>query len=158
MKTKKNGIPVQEYELLNINMPGIGGGTAFVCADCGRVIFNTATIKGKQDGQTYIVGLSCVKKLLNKSIYFNFETMMDYEHELAEWTAAVNTCKWVEKQQKKRLDSGRSPYELTLKSYVSRETNETMYFVELQSNGRYAGSTKGISAKYKSVFNGINAA
>lgn len=152
MKTKKqNGIPVQEYELLNINMQGINGGTVYVCADCGRLIFNTATIKGKQDDKTYIVGLTCVEKLLNKTIYFNFETMMDYEHELAKWREAVNTRKWIEKQQKKRESAGRQPYELVLEEYQSEEEGQ-MFFIELRENGKYAGSTKSISPKYKSVF------
>lgn len=150
-KKKQNGIPVQEYELINISMQGIEGGTALVCADCGRIIFNTATIKGKQDGKTYIVGLTCVKKLLNKTIYFNFETMMDYEHELAKWNEAVNTRKWIEKQQQKRESMGRNPYELILKEYQSKEDGQ-MFFIELRENGKYAGSTKSMNPKYKSVF------
>lgn len=150
-KKKQNGIPVQEYELINISMQGIEGGTALVCADCGRMIFNTATIKGKQDGKTYIVGLTCVKKLLNKTIYFNFETMMDYEHELAKWNEAVNTRKWIEKQQKKRESMGRNPYELILKEYQSKEDGQ-MFFIELRENGKYAGSTKSMNPKYKSAF------
>lgn len=158
MATKKqNGIPVQEYELLNITMQGIEGGTAFICADCGRVIFNTATIKGKQDGKTYIVGLTCVKKLLNKSIYFNFETMMDYEHELSMWNEAMNCRKWISKQQKQRLDKGAAPYELVFKTYTSLEDGKEKCFIELQLNGKYQGSTKGIDIKYKSIFNGLAA-
>lgn len=152
MKTKKqNGIPVQEYELISISMQGAESGTAFVCADCGRIIFNTATIKGKQDGKTYIVGLTCVKKLLNKTIYFNFETMMDYEYELTRWSEAVNTRKWIEKQQQKRESTGRNPYELILKEYQSKEDGQ-MFFIELRENGKYAGSTKSINTKYKSAF------
>lgn len=154
-KKSKNGIPVQEYELLNITMQGVEGGTAFVCADCGRVIFNTATIKGKQDGKAYIVGLTCVKKLLNKSIYFNFETMMDYEHELSMWNEAMNCRKWISKQQKQRIDKGTAPYELVFKTYTSREDGKEKCFIELQLNGKYQGSTKGIDIKYKSIFNGL---
>lgn len=154
-KKNKNGIPVQEYELLNITMQGIEGGTAFICADCGRVIFNTATIKGKQDGKTYIVGLTCVKKLLNKSIYFNFETMMDYEHELSMWNEAMNCRKWISKKQKQRIDKGASPYELVFKTYTSLEDGKEKCFIKLQLNGKYQGSTKGIDIKYKSIFNGL---
>lgn len=148
---KQNGIPVQEYELINISMQGVNGGIALACAHCGRTIFNTATIKGKQDCKTYIVGLICVKKLLNKIIYFNFETMMDYEHELAKWNEAVNTRKWIEKQQQKRESTGQSLYKLILIEYKS-EKDEQMFFIKLLENGKYAGSTKSISLKYKSIF------
>lgn len=109
-------------------MQGAESGTSFMCADCGRIIFNTATIKGKKDGQTYIVGLTCVKKLLNKTIYFNFETMMDYEYELAKWSEAVNTRKWIEKQQQKRESTGRNPYELILKEYQSKEDGQMFFY------------------------------
>ncbi len=155
-KKSNNGIPVQEYDLINITMQGVEGGTAFVCADCGRVIFNTATIRGKQDNKTYIVGLTCVKKLLNKSIYFNFETMMDYEHELSMWNNAMNCRKWLCKQQKKRTDKGGAPYELFFKTYTSRDDGTEKCFIELQLNGKYQGSTAGIDMRYKSVFDGID--
>lgn len=138
-------------------MQGVDGGMAFTCADCGRTIFNTATIKGKQDGKIYIVGLTCVKKLLNKTVYFNAETLETYESELAKWSEAVSIRKWIETHQKKRASAGREPYELVLKEYQSRD-NETLVYVELRENGKYAGSTKSINPKYKSVFNSLRIA
>ena len=63
---KKGNLPTQEYELINVCMQTVESGTPLTCDDCGRTIFNIATIKGKSDGKTYNVGLSCVKKLLKK--------------------------------------------------------------------------------------------
>lgn len=76
---KKGNLPTQEYELINVCMQTVESGTPLTCDDCGRTIFNIATIKGKSDGKTYNVGLSCVKKLLNKSIYFDLETGWEFE-------------------------------------------------------------------------------
>lgn len=72
-------LPKQEYQLINICMQTIETDIPSICDDCGRTIFNIATIKGKSDEKTYNVGLSCVKKLLNKSIYFDLETRWEFE-------------------------------------------------------------------------------
>lgn len=121
---------------------------------CGRVIFNTATIRGKQDNKTYIVGLTCVKKLLNKSIYFNVETMMDYEHSLYMWNNAMNSRKWINKHQKQREVKGLPPYDLEFKMFKDPKEGD-MCYIELSSNGSYQGHSEFIQAKYKSVFDGL---
>lgn len=38
-------------------MQTIENGIPSICDDCGRTIFNIATIKGKSDNKTYNVGL-----------------------------------------------------------------------------------------------------
>lgn len=98
---KKGNLPTQEYTLMNVCMQTIESGTPLTCDDCGRTIFNIATIKGKSDGKTYSVGLSCVKKLLNKSIYFDLNTKWEFERKESEWKAALNSLKWLKKQAEK---------------------------------------------------------
>lgn len=83
--------------------------------------------------------------------------MMDYEHELSMWNEAMNCRKWISKQQKQRIDKGAAPYELVFKTYTSLEDGKEKCFIELQLNGKYQGSTKGIDIKYKSIFNGLAA-
>jgi len=95
---KKGKLPTQGYDLINVCMQTIENGTPLTCDDCGRTIFNIATIKGKSDGKTYNVGLSCVKKLLNKSIYFDLETEWELERKESEWKQAMNSFKWLKKQ------------------------------------------------------------
>lgn len=149
-------IPKQEYELVNVCRQTMEEGTPLICDDCGRVIFNIATIKGKMDGKTYNVGMTCVKKLLNKTIYFNFETMLDYERQVSLWNEAWNTRKWIDKQQKQKEKNGQKPYVLTLCEYYS-ETDKCVYiYVNLQGErlGDH-GSTKSIRKEYASVFNGL---
>lgn len=73
---KKGNLITQEYMLISVCMQTMESGTPLTCDDCGRTIFNIATIKGKSDGKTYNVGLSCVKKLLNKTIYFDSGTLL----------------------------------------------------------------------------------
>lgn len=87
MNMKKGNLPTQEYELITVE-----NGTPLTCDDCGRTI-----IKGKGDGNTYNVGLSCVKKLLNKSIYFDLETGWEFERKENEWKQAMNNLKWLKK-------------------------------------------------------------
>lgn len=41
------------------------------------------------------------KKLLNKSIYFNTETLWDLERKESEWKQALNTLKFLKKQAEK---------------------------------------------------------
>lgn len=95
---KKGNLPTQEYELINVCMQTVESGTPLTCDDCGRTIFNIATIKGKSDGKTYNVGLSCVKKLLNKSIYFDLETGWEFERKESEWKQAMNNLKLLKKR------------------------------------------------------------
>ena len=111
---KKGNLPTQEYELINVCMQTVESGTPLTCDDCGRTIFNIATIKGKSDGKTYNVGLSCVKKLLNKSIYFDLETGWEFERKESEWKQAMNNLKLL----KKRANN----YTFTLYRYKDGET------------------------------------
>ena len=98
---KKGNLPTQEYTLISVRMQTMENGTPLTCDDCGRTIFNIATIKGKSDGKTYCVGLSCVKKLLDKSIYFDLDNLFEYERQKYEWESALNTVKWLKKQAEK---------------------------------------------------------
>lgn len=98
---KKGNLPTQEYTLINVCIQTIESGTPLICDDCGRTIFNIATIKGKSDGKTYNVGLSCVEKLRNKTIYFDSGTLFEYESLQSEWKAALNSLKWLKKQAEK---------------------------------------------------------
>lgn len=131
-------------------------GTPLICDDCGRVIFNIATIKGKMDGKTYNVGLTCVKKLLNKTIYFSAETEWEYERQVSLWNEAWNARKWIDKQQKQKEKKGQKPYALTLCEYQSREDNEIYVYVKFQGERiGDCGSTKSIHKECASVFNGL---
>lgn len=114
---KKGNLPTQEYTLLNVCMQTMEAGTPLTCDDCGRVIFNIATIRGKSDGKTYNVGLSCVKKLLNKAIYFDMETLWEYERKESEWRQALNTLKRLQKY--KRENEG---FEVSIYRYKDGET------------------------------------
>lgn len=95
-------LPTQIYELINVCRQTVENGTPLTCNDCGKVIFNIATIKGKLDGKTYNVGLTCVRKLLNKSIYFDLETKLEYDRQVYEWNNAMNLRKMVGKAQKRK--------------------------------------------------------
>lgn len=139
-------------------MQGVEYGTAYTCSDCGRVIFNFAEIRGKMDGKTYIVGLTCVKKLLNKTLYFDAPTMWEYERECAAWKNAMNARKWLENKQKERKNKGLEKYTLVYKEYF--DSNEKANFCYLELNDitqkfQYQGHTAIINAKYKSVFRGL---
>ena len=48
---KQGLLPKQEYTLINMCMQGVENGIAYTCSDCGRVIFNFATIKGEMDNK-----------------------------------------------------------------------------------------------------------
>ena len=131
---KKGNLPTQEYELINVCMQTVESGTPLTCDDCGRTIFNIATIKGKSDGKTYNVGLSCVKKLLNKSIYFDLETGWEFERKESEWKQAMNNLKLL----KKRANN----YTFTLYRYKEGDS----VCLELDSkNGWQRGHTAAMS-------------
>lgn len=148
---KKGNLPRQQYELISICRQTSENGTPLICDDCGKVIFNIATIRGKQDGITYNVGLTCVKKLLNKSIYFDFETQLKYDREVYLWDNAMKARKWLEKRKKE------DKYNFSCKSFFDKNENATYCYIELtyKVNGLYAGRSAMILEKYKSVFNNI---
>lgn len=131
-------------------------GMPLTCDDCGRVIFNIATIKGKMDGKTYNVGLTCVKKLLNKTIYFNIETQWEYERQATLWNEAWNARKWLDKKQKEKVKKGQKPYILTLKEWHSDKDNCDYVYVDMKGETRFdIGQTVSIKKEYASVFNGL---
>lgn len=143
----KNGIPKQEYELISVTRQGMESGTALVCEDCGRVIFNFAVIRGKEDGKKYTVGLTCVKKLLNKIIYFNEETLWKYEDKVAQWNSAFNTRKWVDKQ----LATGK--YVAQVERYSESEFCVKLIYSEtMPHKGWQAGVTKSLSVEFLPLF------
>jgi hypothetical protein len=55
-------------EVLNIYRKGILelDAMVFCCDNCGRAIVNSATVKDTESGKTYIIGLDCKKKLIDK--------------------------------------------------------------------------------------------
>lgn len=127
---KKGMLPKQEYELINVCMQTVENGIPYTCDDCGRIIFNIATIKGKSDEKTYNVGLSCVKKLLNKSIYFDLETGWNFERKESEWKQAMNNLKFMIKQKEK--------YPLNFELYKLENGKEfTIEFIFKENFGSY---------------------
>lgn len=139
-------------------MQTIEGGTPMTCSDCGRVIFNFATIRGKMDGKTYIVGLTCVKKLLNKTLYFDNPTMWEYENQVCAWQNAMNARKWVDRLQAKREKEGKEKYSLELVTYADNTENKTYIYINLHDLSQkftYQGHSAYIEEKYKSVFYGL---
>lgn len=130
---KKGNLPTQEYELISICMQTVENGTPSTCDDCGRIIFNIATIKGKSDGKTYNVGLSCVKKLLNKYIYFDLETGWEFERKENEWKQAMNNLNWLRKNSEKDL------YEFSVYKY----DNGKEFSIELIFKKDFGGYKKG---------------
>lgn len=138
---KKGNLPTQEYELINVCMQTVENGAPLTCDDCGRIIFNIATIKGKNDGKTYNVGLSCVKKLLNKSIYFDLNTEWEFEQKQSEWKRAVNSLKWLKKQEEKDL--------YTFELYKYDNGNE--FCINLTFKKDFGGFKKGYSGGYSAV-------
>ena len=138
MNMKKGNLPTQEYELINVCMQTVENGTPLTCDDCGRTIFNIATIKGKGEGNTYNVGLSCVKKLLNKSIYFDLETGWEFERKENEWKQAMNNLKWLKKHSEKDL------YKFSLYKY----DNGKEFRINLTFKKDFGGYKKGYSGGY----------
>lgn len=124
-------LPKQEYELINVCMQTVENGIPYTCDDCGRIIFNIATIKGKSDGKNYIVGLSCVKKLLNKSIYFDLENMFEYERQESEYRKAINALKWLKEKEEKNL------YDFSLWK------NDECFCIQLHFKKDFGGYKKG---------------
>lgn len=153
---KQGNLPKQEYTLISMCMQGVENGIAYSCSDCGRTIFNFAIIKGEMDNKEYIVGLTCVNKLLNKTIYFSNENYWEYERQLACWQSAMNARKWLDKHNNKRIKKGLPPYELEYKEFTDKSDGLQYCYIEISVNGSYQGHTACIETKYKSVFNGLN--
>lgn len=155
---KKGMLPKQEYELINVCMQTIEGGTPMTCSDCGRAIFNFATIQGKTDGKKYIVGLTCVKKLLNKTLYFDNPTLWEYESQVCAWQNAMNARKWIDKYQNKAKKEGRKHYTLELIRYTDKKDGEIYCYICMYVNTDltgYFGHCAHVKERYKSVFNGL---
>lgn len=144
-------IPKQNYELIKVCRQTMEEGIPLVCEDCGRVIFNIATIKGLTDGKFYNVGLTCVKKLLNKTIYFDFDNRMKYESELYWWNNAMNKRKWIEKKNKDNV------FNLRYKEFIG-EDSVNYFCIELlyKADNSFSGNSIILETKYKHVFDGLN--
>ena len=97
-------IPKQTYELLSISKFGMFEANPTTCDDCGRTICNVAVIKGKQDGKTYTVGLTCVKKLLKQTITFETEDAWELERQEHLFNQAMHNRKWFDKKLKEHAD------------------------------------------------------
>lgn len=144
-------IPRQEYELIEVSKLGIESGTALTCEDCGRVIFNFAVIKGKQDGKSYTVGLTCVKKLLQiKQVTFDWETQIRYERECALFDEATRFRKKLEKLVKGGV------YKFGIEDFKDKEGN---MFISIyrERNGRFDGRIGTFESRFKSWFENITA-
>lgn len=152
---KQGNLPKQEYKLISMCMQGVENGIAYSCSDCGRTIFNFAIIKGEMDNKEYVVGLTCVKKLLNKTIYFSNETLWEYEKQLTGWNNAMNARKWLDKHNNKRIKEGKEPYTLRYVEFTYKVDGLQYCYIEMNANGLYQGHTSCIETKYKSVFNGL---
>lgn len=65
----------KKLEVLNIHRKGIFDmdAMAFFCDNCGRVIVNSATVKDKETGKVYVIGLDCKKTLIDKDIFSRIE-------------------------------------------------------------------------------------
>lgn len=139
-------IPRQEYELLEVSKLGIESGTALTCDDCGRVILNYAIIKGKQDGKSYTVGLTCVKKLLKiKQVTFDFETQIRYERECCLFDEVARVCKKMDKIIQGGI------YTFGLEDFKDKNGNEFVS-VYRKHNGRFEGRIGTFEARFKPCF------
>lgn len=135
-------------------MQGVESGIAYSRSDCGRTVFNFAIIKGEMDNKEYAVGPTCVKELLNKTVYFPNGTQWGYGKGLAGWNNAMNSRKWLDKNQSKRIKEGLKPYGLEYKGFTGYDGLQHCY-LEMRINGKYEGHTAFIETRYDSVFNGI---
>lgn len=132
-------IPRQEYELVSMSKLGVENGTALTCEDCGRTIVNFAVIKGKTDGKSYTVGLTCVKKLLKiRQVSFDLETQLGFEREEHMWDEAARTAKWVAKNLKEYEEKNLKPY-VEIYDWHSDEENEDYFCVYIRTDEKYGG-------------------
>lgn len=139
-------IPRQQYELVSVSKLGIESGTALTCEDCGRTIVNFAVIKGKQDGKSYTVGLTCVKKLLQiKQVTFDFETQMKYEREVSLFDEAARYRKKIEKLIQKEV------YGIGIEDFKDKEGNRFISIYRTRK-GRFDGRIGTFEARFKNFF------
>ena len=75
------GIPKQLYALVSISKFGMFETGPVKCDDCGRTVYNKAVIKGETDGKTYVVGLTCLKKLVTYTATFSLEDTWKVERQ-----------------------------------------------------------------------------
>lgn len=157
-KNKDGMIPRQKYELIEVSKFGIENGTALVCEDCGRTIFNFATIRGCNDGKTYTVGLTCVKKLLKiNHVSFGFEDEMKLESEEYLFNQAANAKKWLCKTLKQLEDYNPC---VKIVDFVSHE-GDNLFCIEIKSGkdrgsfkkGWRLGTSISMQQRFKAFFN-----
>ena len=141
-------IPRQEYELVSVSKLGIENGTALTCEDCGRTIVNFAVIKGKSDGKSYTVGLTCVKKLLQiKQVTFDFETQMKYEREVYLFDEVARYRKKIEKF----LLKGDGVYSIGIEDFKDKEGNDFISVYRMR-RGTFDGRIGSFEARFRSFF------
>lgn len=146
-------IPRQEYELVSVSKLGIENGTALTCEDCGRTIVNFAVIKGKSDGKSYTVGLTCVKKLLQiKQVTFNFETQMRYEREVRLFDEAARYRKNIEKF----IQKGKGIYGIGIESFKDKEGNDLISIYKTLK-GKFYGRIGTFEARFRNFFDDLAA-
>lgn len=151
-------IPLQQtYELVNITKFGLFEAMPISCDHCGKTICNIATIKGRQDGKLYRVGLTCVKKLLKQTVVFSTEVQWELERQEYLFDQAMRNRKWLDKKCKKHTDiiTGIHVYE-----YDSKLEGKRMFYVE--ARGKHFGkddfplfSTGAMELRFKPFFRDI---
>lgn len=93
----KEKLPVQKYELINVSKLGTANCTPLVCEHCGRVIFNIATLRGA-DGKSYVVGLTCLKKILKANVAFlSTADVIKMQQQETTYNQGANALKWITK-------------------------------------------------------------
>lgn len=150
-------IPKQTYELVEITKFGLFEATPISCDHCGKTICNIATIKGKQDGKLYRVGLTCVKKLLKQTVVFSTEDQWKLERQEYLFDQAMRNRKWLDKKCKEHADIITN---IHIYEYDSKIMGERMFYVEVR--GKYFGkddsflfSTEVMALKFKPFFKDI---
>lgn len=150
-------IPKQTYELVEITKFGLFEATPISCDHCGKTICNIATIKGKQDGKLYKVGLTCVKKLLKQTVVFSTEDQGELERQEYLFDQAMRNRKWFDKKCKEHagIITGIRVYE-----FDSSLEGMRMFYVEAQ--GKHFGksdfplfSTGAMELRFKPFFKNI---
>lgn len=71
----KRELPTQPYRIIDTFYSDGSGDNYWVCANCGRVIANIATVEGQENHEQYLVGMDCAATLSSIS-----------EQDIEEWS------------------------------------------------------------------------
>lgn len=99
------GIPKQQlYTLVSISKFGMFETDPVKCDDCGRTVYNKAVIKGETDGKTYVIGLTCLKKLVTHTVTFSLEDIREVERQEYLFDQAERARRFVDRKIKEYGD------------------------------------------------------